>query len=1105
MPTLSHIPNEMIRASAGSGKTYQLTNRYIALMAVELKSGNEVHPERIIAVTFTRKAAGEFFDAILVKLAKASTEPEAGGELAGSGTDPLSEALRSLSQDEFRELLRIFIQKMPRLFLGTLDSFFSNILRSFPSEFGLTSDFEVMDDYRAANAIDRVYEAVFSRRVGPNQDDQYHDAFLESFRQATFGKEESNVIRSLDDFVEKLHGIYLNAPSEKFWGDPTQIWSKETNRWLVDGISPDKELKRLFQTFEAIPEQVNEGYWNEFREEIEAHFPGAPFGKRTKYMLPRLLEAWPQLEAGHAEIKFNRTVHEFNAVACEAVQRLLQWLIGSELKTKLQRTRGVWELLNRYESVYSDRVRRIGQLTFQDVQLLLAGHESIRSDGDHDRGAPVLTQMPDDSDRLRIDYRLDARYNHWLLDEFQDTNFIQWKVISNLIDEVVQDTSGTRSLFQVGDIKQAIYAWRGGDTRLFNDIFEHYNAHGERVLPRSLDTSFRSVEAVLDPVNTIFRDEEAMRAIKLPEETLKRWEWNDHLVADSNKDKNGYTAFINPQGSDGEKPGQEDLYQVVLNILEETEPTKRGLSCAILVRGNKRGHEIVDYLRANSEIPVVSESDQLIATDNPVNLTLLSFFQLAAHPGDQFAWEHLAMSPFRSVIVEEELSPGKLARKLAADIFEMGFEPVVRQLADALESAHGTTFDAFTQGRIESFALAARLYEETGSRDIDDFLAYVSRHTTREAVDSSAVQVMTYHKSKGLTFDMVILPDLKSDSLTTAKLDIGAKTNEHREVQWVLDMPGKEITAADPVLGEYLAEKQAESAYESLCMYYVAMTRARYANYLVALPQGPRSRSMNFVKLLEDTLANEPEDIHLADNVASLLFETRPDTGGREWFRGHALVSREDTGSEPPADQAHHENPEPRLRPRRRTPSGSEDRQLSAKQLFQSSGSRARELGTLVHALFEEIEWADDETIEKRLGQWNVRRSASGDSLFEEAFQQVKSSLGDPDIRATLSRGGEKAELWREKSFEILLDGAWLSGTFDRVVIEPGKDGLPEKATIIDFKTDQVTESTLDEATEKHRSQLETYREVLAKMTGLPHKSISTILLFTRAAKLREF
>jgi ATP-dependent helicase/nuclease subunit A len=86
---------------------------------------------------------------------------------------------------------------------------------------------------------------------------------------------------------------------------------------------------------------------------------------------------------------------------------------------------------------------------------------------------PMLSQIPGDEERLRIDYRLDARYDHWLLDEFQDTNYTQWSVIENLIDEAVQDTTDERTLFQVGDVKQAIYAWRGGDTRLFMTMWPH--------------------------------------------------------------------------------------------------------------------------------------------------------------------------------------------------------------------------------------------------------------------------------------------------------------------------------------------------------------------------------------------------------------------------------------------------------------------------------------------------------------------------------------------------------------------------------------------------------------------------------------------------------
>jgi ATP-dependent helicase/nuclease subunit A len=77
------IPNEMILASAGSGKTWQLTNRFIALMGQQLLAGQDVTPERIVAVTFTRKAAGEFFDSILVKLAKAASNAEFAANLAG--------------------------------------------------------------------------------------------------------------------------------------------------------------------------------------------------------------------------------------------------------------------------------------------------------------------------------------------------------------------------------------------------------------------------------------------------------------------------------------------------------------------------------------------------------------------------------------------------------------------------------------------------------------------------------------------------------------------------------------------------------------------------------------------------------------------------------------------------------------------------------------------------------------------------------------------------------------------------------------------------------------------------------------------------------------
>lgn len=112
--------NVMILASAGSGKTFALTDRFVSLLAAG------AGPERIAALTFTRKAAGEFFDEILRKLARAAAEPEIAGELARRIDCP------ELGAGDFGRMLRSVVDAMHRLNLGTLDGFFARVVRAFP-------------------------------------------------------------------------------------------------------------------------------------------------------------------------------------------------------------------------------------------------------------------------------------------------------------------------------------------------------------------------------------------------------------------------------------------------------------------------------------------------------------------------------------------------------------------------------------------------------------------------------------------------------------------------------------------------------------------------------------------------------------------------------------------------------------------------------------------------------------------------------------------------------------------------------------------------------------------------------------------------------------
>ena len=1097
MSTRSAIPNEMILASAGSGKTWQLTNRFIALMAQQLLSGVEVTPERIVAVTFTRKAAGEFFDSILVKLAKASADPHFARTLIGdvsidpeAARDPLRPLLSELTQAHYLQLLRIFISRMPRLFLGTLDSFFSSILRSFPAEFGLAGDFEILSDHQGAVERERIYRMVFQRTLPTLKSRSDGSAaqrdFLEAFRRATFGKEESSIRSVLDQFVENQHGILLHAARQELWGEPSSIWPRGCH-WLGSKIKLDETLDQLFAAFQS--EKVHEkawDFWREFREQAISYSPGGSFPPRVKFFIGKALESGKEIEAKNCTLTVNRQKQSLEGRTCDLFKSIITHLVGAEIEIRLVRTQGAWQVLSQFEKAWSQQVRRRGQLTFQDMELILAGHEFSEN-----LPRPMLSQIPGEEERLRIDYRLDARYDHWLLDEFQDTNYTQWSVIENLIDEAVQDTSDTRTLFQVGDIKQAIYAWRGGDTRLFDDVAARYNSGSEqRIQMRPLNVSWRSGHDVITMVNRIFGDKAALTEMSLPEDTQKRWVWEDHQVAGIHDHLPGYAALLHPHPADGEKVQEEDRFRLVSALLEEIQPVRRGLSCAILVQDNRTGRSLVDYLRAHSpsRIPVMCESEVAVAMDNPVTLALLSLLRCAAHPGDTLAWQHLRMTPFRKMLDARKMNVGMLSADILRQVFNDGFESTLQRGLQDLEES-GTLLDSFSRHRSEDLALAARIFDLGGSRDIDEFLNYVENYTTREPDTQSAVQVMTIHKSKGLTFDCVVLADLEGTSMTNVRRGIGVKQGEKRKVKWVFDLPPSDIVKADPVLGEYREEREAEAAYEELCKFYVALTRARHANYLIVEPRKDSSKSHNFVRLLHSTLGGEKEPVttHFAGEPADLVFESETKATNRQWFETIQRKAPADTATTEIAPVIS----EGRIRPPRRTPSGSESSLITAKQLFSRSGRFARSYGTLVHALFEHIEWLDEQDTGALHALWSTVPCVE-DSLRTRAEAEVLRCLASPHCSAALSKPSSDAVCWREKRFEILLNGEWLSGTFDRVIIEP------DRATILDFKTDKMeTAEALQARVDGYRPQLETYREVLSRMTGLSPQAITCKLLFT--------
>lgn len=1076
------IGHKMILASAGSGKTYALTNRFVQLLAWGAP------PERIVALTFTRKAAGEFFDEILNKLARAARDPKEAKRIATEIGVP------ALGTEDFLRMLRAMVGSMHRLSLGTLDGFFARVVRAFPLELGLGGDFEILQEHGARLERQRVLRQLFTRTGGELDDAQRE--FIEAFKRATFGTEEKRLTARLDRFIDLHQELFLNASDGEAWGNAMRIWP-EKSVWLEaagDAKAAAAELRRWADGAGLGQKQLER--WQAFLIAIEEWAPGATLTRELTYVLEKAVALWPELIKGDAVLEFDRKKQTLTADACAALATLTRTVFGGELVRRLEVTRGIHTVLRGYEAVYHDLVRRAGKLTFADVQRLLmpegghgfAGRKAPRLASADEGSLEGLRDNADAEDgRLLVDWRLDAKFDHWLLDEFQDTSHGQWSVLRSLIDEAVQDPEGRRSLFYVGDVKQAIYAWRGGDPRLFREIFDHYNSvEAGTISEGRLDESWRSGPAIIGAVNRIFGNASALARV-VPGPTAERWikEWRDHVSA--KPQLAGQVAWL--QGDD-----EEARAALTLRLLQEINPLGRGLSAAVLVQSNEAATWLADFLRREGGLPAVAASDLQVCTDNPLTTAVLALLQAAAHPGDRFAWEHVCMTPLGDALLDAGLGQAdKLTESILLQVHAEGFarttETWLRRMESALPSG-----DAFSRERARQLTEAAQLFDETGSRDVAEFVQFAGRHVVRDADTASVVRVMTIHKSKGLGFDVVVLPDLEGSSLATRRRDgLCVQRAPDRVVEWVLDMPPKLFHEHDPVLGAHVEEAEAEAAYEKLCLFYVAATRAKQGLYLITKPAGPKSVSTNFPRLLAETLGTA--GLSGGARVGGWTGDGMFADGDGAWFDRIALIDRTDIPESPEAGIDVLETASEVVRHSARTPSGTKAGIVTGAALFGAVGTSAAAFGTAVHAALAMVEWGG--ATPDVLTAWRALE------LGDQAIAEVHACLEAPELACvwTMPAGGG-GEVWREQTFEIVLDGAWITGVFDRVVLERDQHGRLTRAMIYDFKTDRVGPGDDEKILSRYASQLGIYRDATARLTGLPVAHVGCALVVTALRRL---
>ena len=1058
---MTTVGNVMILASAGSGKTYALTNRFVRLLALGAK------PDRIVALTFTRKAAGEFFDEILKKLAQAASEPAYAARLAGEiGSENLGTA-------DFLAMLRAVVASMHRLRLGTFDGFFARIARLFPLELGLSGEFEILQEHAArverARVLRRMFEYTGELDVAQRE-------FIEAFKRATFGVEEKRLGAQLDAFIDQHQEIFLSAREREHWGNATRIWP-DGGVWLEPNAAPGEAAKLLQGWVDSANlGDKQRGRWNDFILSWREWSPGVVPDRPLAYVLEKTLALWSDVECGCAVLEFDRKKQELTPAACTALATLTRHVVSTEIARRLEITRGIYAVLQGYEATYHEAVRRTGKLTFGDVQRLLVPSVT---------GPYPLSQDPNAEGRLFIDFRLDAEIDHWLLDEFQDTSFGQWSVLRNLVDEALQDPTGRRSFFYVGDVKQAIFAWREGDPRLFREIFNHYNAvRPGTIAEEHLVKSWRSGPPIIATVNQVFGDARVLTEL-FPGEASITWnqEWRTHESA--RLQLGGQVALLH--GTD-----DADRFALTLAVLREMDPLSRGLTCGLLVQSNLMAARLADYLRREGGLPAVADSDLHVCVDNPLGVALLSLVKAAAYPGDTLAAEHLRMTPLQDLLVREGLTtPELLTRKVLTQLHAVGFERSMAEWIRRMEDGQNG-LDEFSRERGRQFAAAAGLFDQTGSRDVADFILFMERHVVRELDGGSSLRVMTIHKSKGLGFDVVVLPDLEGTKLDGRRDGLAVQKSPERAVEWVLDLPAKLFHLQDEVLSSHVRSAEASACYESLSLLYVAMTRAKRAMYLITKPPGS-STSRNFPKLLAETLGEDSIDIRVGGTILAGAFTE----GDADWFTRLNPIPSMISGDRSERIQTTPLRRRPKLSARR--PSGETDAERYGLKLFSLQQRRAADYGTAVHSLLAEVEWVNPESLARYEAAWLSRELPEG--AAREALACIKT-----DTLGEVWNERRHGEVWRERAFEVVIDGAWITGVFDRVVFERDASGRVLSATVFDFKTDQVSASSSEirQAVARYAAQLNLYRQVARVLIGSSDVRIACKLLFTRSKKMAE-
>ena len=843
-----------LKASAGSGKTHELTQRFLELLAHARSApyalacaGAPAHAPSpthawgdILAVTFTNSAAAEMKERVVRRLKEAAL-----------GTDPLPAPWTpALAAGWVQRIIRQY----GNLNIRTIDSLLQQMVAAAALELGLPPEFTPV--YTSVEVMAPYMDALTERAW--QGDEELRMLIRECCRSLLFHTNHKGFLAG-DAIAAQLVPLLDRA---LLYGLPGDVGSDALERAVAaltrDYAAHAGDMLRILEE-ESLSAHKN----------FAALLAGAPKLNTEKPSAYLNKSSVAECLTGASKNKAPQRVQEAYARLCASADALAKQ--GKILRLALEKL-PFTALASRLMADFTEGQRRQGTLPAIRVP------ELARRSMEEEFGVPALL------------CRLSSRLMHILIDEFQDTSRTQWEALRPLALEALAQGG---SLTWVGDVKQAIYNWRGGDAALFDALLHDPGLLAIDPEPRcsSLPTNWRSREEIVKFNNALFSSlaspECALRVLcrllpEMPPEIIgeaagdvsQTFRAAGQLVPDRPASRGGFVRVCPVEG--------ENAAELETAVREELEHSIEGLAArrawgeiAILTRSNEQAASVAAWLMEKG-VPVLTENS-LVLAEHPLVRQSIAFLHFVHNPRNESAFWELCTAPLfaeLSGFSRERLHDWAAGRlpdaplylrfrdefpvawaKLLAPFFPCGLMSPYDLLQEFF--SRFKVRERFPQGAafLRRLLEVAHAAEGQGCASLASFLDKWAQGGMEEKLPMpegmDAVRVMTIHKAKGLEFPVVIIPwtdfSLRSDNpLTEVALKLPGADGKQEEARLLVPRCGE--------LGAAHYQALAAGAREMLHLLYVAFTRATDEFHVFLTKSASSRRNRNMSAALEELL-----------------------------------------------------------------------------------------------------------------------------------------------------------------------------------------------------------------------------------------------------------